>query len=171
VYVFRYLELAPVALGGTLVVQNSFAVVAVLTASPVTRRIGLYRLVPIFAPVTAAALFLIPAAALLPPLIALAAYSMLFGYCTTLWSIGSASLQQTLVPPGQIGRVTALSRTVGLAAIPIGAMIGGIAAERWGIVRTQLFFALVALACTTAASCGAWRAKPRPRPASSATHP
>jgi predicted MFS family arabinose efflux permease len=162
VYVFRYLRLAPAALGVTLMVQNGAAVLAVASADRVSRRIGLRRVVPVFAPAAAASLLLIPAASVLPPLATLVVYGAIFGYCATLWSVGSAALQQILIPPRQLGRVVALSRTAGLVAIPVGAALGGLVAQGWGVVQSLVVFALVALACTTAAAHGAgWRTGPR----------
>jgi hypothetical protein len=133
-----------------MVIQNGAAVLAVATATRVFRRIGLDRVVAVFAPVAAAALFLIPAASRLPPLIVLAGYGMVFGYCTTVWAIGSASLQQIFVPPGQIGRVIALSASIGLVVIPVGAVAGGVLANVWGVEPTMLLAAFVALAGTLA---------------------
>jgi predicted MFS family arabinose efflux permease len=153
-YAFRVLGLTPAALGAIMVIQNGAAILAVTTATRVARRIGLERIVPVFAPIAGASLFLIPAASLLPPLAALAAYGLVFGYCTTVWTIGSASLQQILVPPGQIGRVAALSSSIGLVVIPVGAATGGVLANAWGIEPTLLLAAATTLSGAMAVAVG-----------------
>jgi predicted MFS family arabinose efflux permease len=158
-YAFRILGLKPGALGTVLVVQNAAALLAVATATRVSRRIGLERVVPVFAPAAAAALLLIPAASWLAPLAVLGCYGAIFGYCTTVWAIGSVSLEQLLVPPGQIGRVIALSRVVSLVVIPAGALGGGALADLWGTRPTLLAAALAALAgtLTVAGRPSTWR--------------
>lgn len=164
-YAFRILGLKPGALGTVLVVQNAAALLAVATATRVSRRIGLERVVPVFAPAAAAALLFIPAASWLAPLAVLGCYGAIFGYCTTVWAIGSVSLEQLLVPPGQIGRVIALSRAVSLVVIPAGALGGGALADLWGTRPTLLAAALAALAgtLTVAGRPSTWRPGPRER--------
>jgi predicted MFS family arabinose efflux permease len=165
-YAYRSLRLSPAALGMILVVQNGAAVLAAVTAARVARRIGLERVVPLFAPVAAAALFLIPAASLLSPLsplLTLSVYAVIFGYCTTVWTIGSASLQQVIVPPSQIGRVAALSGSVSLVVIPVGAVAGGLLANTLGLRPTLLLAAFAALAGTLAVAGRSLSQRTQPR--------
>jgi MFS family permease len=55
------------------------------------------------------------------------------GTGSTLWNVLTVSLRQRLVPDQLLGRVTAAYRVVGFAAMPIGAVIGGFVAHRWGL--------------------------------------
>jgi predicted MFS family arabinose efflux permease len=71
-----------------------------------------------------------------------------------VWTIGSASLQQILVPPGQIGRVAALSSSIGLVVIPVGAATGGVLANAWGIEPTLLLAAATTLSGAMAVAVG-----------------
>lgn len=148
VYALRQLGLPVAALGFALTVHNASAVLAVTTATRVARRIGLARMIRTAAPLAAAALLLIPAAAVLPTIPTLVAYGILFGYGGTLFSIGAASLQQTLVATDMVARVTALSGTIGLIAVPVGALTAGLLASTWGIAPTMTAFALFALTGT-----------------------
>jgi predicted MFS family arabinose efflux permease len=55
------------------------------------------------------------------------------GTGSTLWNVLTVSLRQRLVPDQLLGRVTAAYRVVGFAAMPVGAVIGGFVAHRWGL--------------------------------------
>jgi predicted MFS family arabinose efflux permease len=149
VFAYRELDLSAPLVAAAYVVNSVASVLAAATAAAVIRRLGLGRVVPVFAPVAAAALFLIPAAAVLPPFATLALYEAIFGYCATVWFIATATLQQTLVPAHLLGRVVALSRTLGALALPAGALLGGALAQWWGVLPTLLTFALAGLLGTT----------------------
>lgn len=89
-----------------------------------------------------------------PPLPTLLVYEVAFGYCATVWTIGSVAFQQSLVPADQLGRVLALTRSLTILAIPVGALGGGALATTWGLLPTLTTFAVVALAGTTAVVAG-----------------
>jgi hypothetical protein len=144
-YAYRRLGLAPATLGLTFAAFSAAAVTGVATAPRLIRRIGLARVVPTFAPIAAAALLLIPAAALTSPVPVLVGYEVVFGYCTTVWTIGSISWQQTLVPVEEIGRVMALTRSIAMLVVPAGALAGGVSAQVFGLLPTMTAFALIAL--------------------------
>lgn len=153
---YRLLGLSPAQVGLTFAAYSAAAVLAVLTATPMIGRLGLDRASVVFAPVAAAALALIPVAALgvsprpavaLPILVT---YQVVFGYCATVWTIAAISLQQRLVPIHLVGRVVAISRTASVLAIPIGAAGGGLAAQWVGPRPTLVGFAVLAIAGTAA---------------------
>lgn len=149
-YAYRELRLSPSGLGLVFAVHSAAAILGVLTAPRVVRRLGAERVVPVFAPVAAAALLLIPAASVLPALPVLVVYETVFGYCATVWTIASVAVQQRSTPAEHLGRVLALSRTAGILAIPIGALLGGVLADAWGLLPTLVAFAVVALLGTGA---------------------
>ena len=76
-------------------------------------------------------------------------YEVIFGYCATVWTIASMTLQQRLVPAELLGRVIAFGRSIMILAIPIGAIGGGLAARWWGLLPTLVGFAIIALVGTT----------------------
>ncbi|MFG1953495.1 MFS transporter [Micromonospora sp. NPDC048830] len=154
VYAYRELGLHPVQVGVLWGVNSAAAMTAVGTARRVIRRVGLHRSIGVFAPVAAGSLLLIPAASLAAPMPLFVVYELLFGYCATVWTIASASLQQRLVPAERMGRVVAFSRTVSVLAVPIGAVVGGVAAGIWPLPLALAGFAVVALAGTTVVAVG-----------------
>ncbi|WDZ83217.1 MFS transporter [Micromonospora cathayae] len=149
-YAYRTLGLSPFAVGALWGVNSAAAMLAVGTARRVVGRLGLGRTIALFAPVAAGSLLLIPAASLVAaPLVPFVAYELLFGFCATVWAVASATLQQRLVPTDRLGRAIAFSRTVSILAVPVGALVGGVAAQLWGLPGTLTGFALLALAGTT----------------------
>lgn len=151
---YRLLGLSPAQVGLTFAAYSGAAALAVLTATPLIGRLGLDRASVVFAPVAAGALALIPLATLdtsprpavaLPILVT---YQVVFGYCATVWTIAALSLQQRLVPTHLVGRIVAVSRTVSVLAIPIGAAGGGLAAQWVGARPTLAGFAVLAIAGT-----------------------
>lgn len=71
---------------------------------------------------------------------------------TTIWSIVAVSMRQQLVPDHLFGRVNSVYRWVSTGVMPIGALIGGFAADRYGL-RAPYFAAaaLLLLAYTVVA--------------------
>ncbi len=53
-------------------------------------------------------------------------------------NVASQSVRQRLVPPRLLGRVGGASRTLGYGLMPIGAVLAGLAADRWGLAQTML---------------------------------
>ncbi|MDG4765942.1 MFS transporter [Solwaraspora sp. WMMD406] len=150
-YAYRILQVSPWLLGLTFAVNSVAAVVAVLTAGRVVARLGHTRVVPVFAPAAGAALMLIPLASVTPPVVTLICYEAVFGYCATVWLIASVSLQQSLVPARLLGRVLALSRSLAVIAVPVGALAAGVLAQVWGVLPALTGFAAVAFLGTVAA--------------------
>lgn len=149
-YVYRTLHLTPALLGATVAVYSAAAIAGVATSGRVVRWCGLERVVPIFAPVAAVALLLVPLASVLPALPTLLAYEAVFGYCATVWTIASVSLTQKLVTEHELGRVLATSRAISVIAIPIGSLMAGVLADAWQVTQTIVVFAIVALIGTAA---------------------
>jgi predicted MFS family arabinose efflux permease len=56
-----------------------------------------------------------------------------FGFGITSWTIGNTTLRQALTPPALLGRVSALFMVVSYGARPIGAAIGGLVGEVFGL--------------------------------------
>lgn len=170
---YRVLGLSPAQVGLTFAAYSGAAVLAVLTATSLIGRLGLERASVVFAPVAAGALALIPVATLdaspTVPLLILVAYQVVFGYCATVWTIAAISLQQRLVPARLVGRVVAVSRTVSVLAIPVGAAGGGLVAQWVGLRPTLVGFAVLAIAGTaTVVTRSTGRAGGGPHPVATA---
>jgi MFS family permease len=147
-FAYQVADLGPGEVGVTTAAFSVAAVTAVLTAKKVIARIGLTRVIPVFGPLAAAALFLIPAASLGFALPVLITYQLVFGFCATVWAVSSVTLQQLLSPPEQLGRVLGLSRSMGQLVMPVGALLGGTLAGAVGTVAALTVFASIALAGT-----------------------
>ncbi|MEK9970858.1 MAG: MFS transporter [Ferrovibrio sp.] len=57
----------------------------------------------------------------------------LFGFGPMLWTIGQTSLRQAIVPLRLIGRVSAIQQVATLGMRPLGALVGGLVGERFGL--------------------------------------
>lgn len=79
----------------------------------------------------------------------LAALLALVGALNTIGNVVSMSLRQRLVPRELLGRVGGAARTLAYGLIPIGALLGGVVAQVWGLTAT--FVAAVVL---SVAVCG-----------------
>ncbi|MFE5582261.1 MFS transporter [Kitasatospora sp. NPDC056531] len=150
-FAYQVADLGPGEVGVTTAAFSVAAVTAVLTGKKVIARVGLTRVIPVFGPLAAAALFLIPAASLGFALPVLIAYQLVFGFCATVWAVSSVTLQQLLSPPDQLGRVLGLSRSMGQLVIPVGALLGGALAGAVGTAGALTVFASIALAGTLVA--------------------
>ncbi len=63
---------------------------------------------------------------------ALIAYAVM-GLAGGTWNVLSATRRQRRTPHAMIGRVSSAFRVVAWGVIPIGAALGGVVGERWGI--------------------------------------
>lgn len=149
-FAYQVADLGPGEVGLTTTAFSVAAVTAVLTAKKVIARVGPTRVIPVFGPLAAAALFLIPAASLGFALPVLITYQLVFGFCATVWAVSSVTLQQLLSPPDQLGRVLGLSRSMGQLVMPVGALLGGTLAGVVGTTGALTVFAAIALTGTLA---------------------
>lgn len=69
-----------------------------------------------------------------------AAASVVFGASAVLWNVITVSLRQSIIPDHLLGRVNAVYRFLGWGAMPIGALLGGQLAARFGL-RAPFFAA------------------------------
>ncbi|MFJ5677265.1 MFS transporter [Streptomyces sp. NPDC093097] len=66
--------------------------------------------------------------ALWPAALALA----LFGFAGTVWNVLETTVVQQRSPTALLGRISSAFRTVSIAGVPLGALLGGAAAVAWG---------------------------------------
>ncbi|MDM7854629.1 MFS transporter [Cellulomonas alba] len=131
------LMLAALAVGAVL---GSLVVERIVTALPELR-------VLVTACVSTAAVLVVPI--LVPNAWAVAGTLFLAGFCTTIGNVVSASMRQRMVPQGLLGRVSGASRTLGYGLMPVGAVLGGVVADAWGL--QAVFWSAVVL--SVAAAC------------------
>lgn len=66
--------------------------------------------------------------------------AVVFGASAVLWNVITVSLRQTIIPDHLLGRVNAVYRFLGWGAMPIGAFLGGVIADAFGL-RAPFFTA------------------------------
>lgn len=79
------------------------------------------------------------------------------GALNAIGNVVSQSLRQRIVPRSLLGRVGGAGRTLAFGMMPIGAVLGGLVAELWGLPAT--FLTAVALSLLAIAHV-AWRVRP-----------
>lgn len=72
----------------------------------------------------------------------------LTGFAIAAWNVVSVSLRQSVVPAELLGRVTSVYRTAGLAAMPVGAALGGVCAAGFGLPVPLLAGGALLMSCT-----------------------
>jgi len=82
---------------------------------------------------------------LVPTVPALIAVLFFLGAFSTIGNTISMTLRQRIVPSRLLGRVTGASRSLGYGLMPIGAVLAGLAADRWGLAAVFVGAAVVAL--------------------------
>lgn len=117
------------------------AVAGSVVADRVQRRLGETRTM-VGALAASVVLLLVPV--LWPNGWAVAAALTLVGMTSTVGNVLTQSLRQRLVPGELLGRVGGASRTVAYGLMPLGAVLGGVIAEHFGLIAT--FYASVAVA-------------------------
>ncbi|MFF0300522.1 MFS transporter [Streptomyces sp. NPDC004562] len=70
------------------------------------------------------------------------------GAAFAVWNVLSVTLRQRLVPTELLGRVNSANRTFSMAAVPLGALTGGVVADMFGL-RAPLWTAAGALTVLT----------------------
>lgn len=106
----------------------------------------------------------------------LAAALAVTGFAVVMWNVVTVSLRQRVVPGELLGRVNSVYKMIGWGLIPVGAILGGVVAARWGL-RAPLPVAgsirLVVLAAAFPALLGGFRVLRREEAtrAGSATYP
>jgi MFS family permease len=106
------------------------AVLGSVAAEPLGRRIPEVRLL-LGCWTLDALLMVVPV--LVPTVPAIGATLFLLGFLNTNGNVISQSMRQRMVAPGMLGRVGGASRTLGYGLMPLGAVLGGLVAEQWGL--------------------------------------
>lgn len=122
------------------------AVLGSALAEPVQRRFGELAVVAVSL-VVSVALLVVPV--LVPHWAAVGVTLAAVGVLNTIGNVITQSWRQRLVPSHLLGRIGGASRTLGFGLMPLGAITGGLVAERAGLSAT--FLGAVALSL---AACG-----------------
>lgn len=140
------LGLEPPAYGALIVALAIGGIVGSLIASPVSARLGVKpTLVLDF--VGTALLVGVPALTTNPWLVG--AGNVIAGAGSAMWIVLVSSIRQRLTPDPLLGRLYSASRLIGVGVLPVGAGLGGLAAELVGIDTVFGVGAVVTLALLT----------------------
>ncbi|MGH2740523.1 MAG: MFS transporter [Actinomycetota bacterium] len=75
---------------------------------------------------------------------------VIYGFTAIVWNVITVSLRQAIIPDRLLGRVNSVYRFFGWGAMPIGAAIGGLLAEAFGLRAPWFFAAATAFLLLTA---------------------
>jgi MFS family permease len=136
------LGLAPPAYGALLVALAIGGIGGSLVAAPLSRRLGMKATLALDF-VGTAILVGVPAVTTNPWLVAVG--NVVAGAGSAMWIVLVGSIRQRLTPDALLGRLYSASRLIAVGVLPIGAALGGIAAEVVGIETVFGVGALVSL--------------------------
>lgn len=148
-YANQVLGLSPVAIGIVFAAGGPGALLGSVVAGRYGRRFGMRGTLAQTQVLTGIARAFVPLAAFVPyPVVALVAGELLLGIARAIANVNQLSMRMTLTPDHLQGRMAASVRFLMWSVVPVGALAGGFAAQRFGIVPTLV----VAAAGTTLAS-------------------
>ena len=134
-YLTRTLGLGPAAVGGVFALGGLGGVLGAVAAAGIARRLGLGRALLAAILLAGVGELGIALAGGSPPVALLLvglAEAVVQG-AAAVFGINSVSLRQTAAPERLLGRVNATLRTVRTGLVPVGALLGGAVAERFGL--------------------------------------
>lgn len=137
--------LQPATYGMLLAVAGVGGALGALAVEELTRRIGEVRTL-LGSASLASLLLVIPVAA--PTLTAAGPALLAIGICSAATNVTIVSMRQRLIPDDLLGRVNATYRLVGMGTMPIGAFLGGLAAEHAGVATVLLAASALSLLAT-----------------------
>lgn len=143
-YLTRALGLAPLIQGLVFAIANVGFLIGAFLAERTARRFGIGPTLIATVAILGLADLLVPLLGLVPlpaaPL--LIAAQCCFGMALVIFNVNAASLRQTLTPDHLQGRTNASFRVITQGVVPLGALIGGVIGEVWGLRPALLIGAL-----------------------------
>lgn len=123
------------------------SVVGSFVAAPLERRVG--RVPLLFTGVVALALsFAVPA--FTAEVVPIGLSFVVSGLLVVVWNVITVSLRQRIVPDRLLGRVNAAYRLFAWGTQPLGALVGGVVGELWGVQAAFVTSAVLILALLVA---------------------
>lgn len=150
-FAIQELGLSPTTLGVVLSAGAAGALVGAVMADPVARWLGIGPALVLA--VVLECVVMLPIGLVTGPLpIVLAVLVTVFavnGCFVTMSSVHALAYRQAVAPHGMLGRISASYRIIGYGGIPLGAVLGGLAGETFG-VRTGLVVGSIGLLAAAA---------------------
>jgi Na+/melibiose symporter-like transporter len=141
IFAYRILHVPPQVLGVMLAVAN-LGFLGALAAPRVVRALGVRATLVASMAGCAASYAILPLATAGAPVAVLLLSQLGLTMSVTVYNVVQISARTRLVAPEMLGRMTATMRTIGMGVMPLGALLGGVCGERFGVVN-----ALIASAC------------------------
>ncbi|HYK97045.1 MAG TPA: MFS transporter [Candidatus Acidoferrales bacterium] len=136
-YATQVLGLAPVEIGIAFAAGGPSAIIGSAVAGRYGRRFGMRGTLAQTQVLTGLARVFVPLAAFSPsPLAALVVGEFVLGIARSIANVNQLSMRLALTPDHLQGRMTASIRFLMWSVVPFGALAGGVAAQRFGLVPT-----------------------------------
>jgi MFS family permease len=141
-YLTRERGLGPAEIGFAFSVGSVGVLVAALTTNPITKRVGVGRMLVAMA--IGFSLSGLPVAFFPDSLIwfGVALSGFMGGFCGVGWNINQVSLRQAITPPRMQGKMNATMRFIVWGTMPIGAILGGALGGLIGLQQTIVIGAI-----------------------------
>jgi MFS family permease len=146
-YVLQVLELPQAGFGWLVAVYAVGGVIGAVLAPRLNRRTGTFVSLTVASVLMGAGIVAMGALTALAPVVAAV---VLIGIGAAWWNVLTISLRQRIVPKALLGRVTSVYRMVAFAAAPLGALVAGWLAHRYGLRTPYVVLGLLQLAATLA---------------------
>lgn len=133
---YRQAHLTPALIGITRTIGSVTFLITALFAARLTRVLGVGRTLGLSSLVGGVAYFAIPLSLLGAPAVCFAFWAVLYGLHLPTWNVNVLTVRQTLIPARLQGRVTAVSRSIGVGTAGIGPLLGGVLGSTVGLTPT-----------------------------------
>jgi len=143
VYAVRVLDLSPAVIGLVFSLSSIGSLVAALTATRISARLGVGPTIVATAFIFGPSLLLIPAAPQSAPIPFLVASGLLLGFGAVTYNITQVSFRQAICPERMQGRMNSVMRFIVWGVMPIGSLLGGALATWIGLRETMWIGAVI----------------------------
>jgi len=144
-FAYRSLHLTPGLVGAAFALGSVGFALGALGVALANRALGVGRTLSLSSLLGGCSYFLIPLGLFGAPVLAFAAWRLVFGLSLPTWNVNALSLRQAVIPDHLQGRVNATLRTLGFGALAMGPLVGGALGSRIGFVPTILVGSLIYL--------------------------
>ncbi|GAA1126541.1 MFS transporter [Streptomyces javensis] len=146
-HITGWLDAGNTGYAAVITVYGIGSVAGGLVAARLTEKLGRVRALVVCGTAQIGALAALGAIRSLP--VAVAAMG-LFGFAGIVWNVTEVTMMQQRSPDGVLGRVSSAFRTLSIAGTPLGALLGGVMAQAWGL-NTPALGAAALFVCGVAA--------------------
>ncbi|MGV9848534.1 MFS transporter [Streptomyces sp. NPDC003442] len=146
-HITGWLDAGNTGYAAVITVYGIGSVTGGLVAARLTEKLGRARALVVCGIAQIGALAALGAIRSLP--VAVAAMG-LFGFAGIVWNVTEVTMMQQRSPEGALGRVSSAFRTLSIAGAPLGALLGGVMAQAWGL-NTPALGAAALFVCGVAA--------------------